>query len=89
MDIKVRNIDPTAVKKIDELAKKKGTSRNEFVRIQLKKLASENILKDEYMKMTEIFTEFRDELRVNNERLRLAEKKLAQIQVHIKNEEVF
>ena len=30
MDIKVRNVDPVAIKKIDELAKAKGISRNKY-----------------------------------------------------------
>lgn len=46
MDISLINIDPVAVKKLDELAKKKGMSRNEFVKIHLEKLAIENVLKD-------------------------------------------
>ncbi|MGG1218260.1 hypothetical protein ABE236_12485 [Priestia endophytica] len=39
MDIIVRNIDPTAVKKFDELAKEKGISRQEFLKGQLETLA--------------------------------------------------
>ena len=31
MEVKVRGIDPTAVKKIDELAKKQDVSRNTFL----------------------------------------------------------
>ncbi|SFQ85791.1 hypothetical protein [Priestia endophytica] len=34
MEIKVRNVDPVAVKKIDELAKEKGISRQEFLKGQ-------------------------------------------------------
>lgn len=39
MEIKVRNIDPVAVKKIDELARSKKLSRNEFLKIYLEKLS--------------------------------------------------
>jgi hypothetical protein len=39
MEIKVRNVDPVAVKKIDELAKEKGISRQEFLKGQLETLA--------------------------------------------------
>ncbi|KAB2487451.1 hypothetical protein [Priestia endophytica] len=39
MDIIIRNIDPTAVKKFDELAKEKGISRQEFLKGQLETLA--------------------------------------------------
>lgn len=39
MDIKIRNVDPVAIKKIDELAKKKGISRNEYLKNQISKIA--------------------------------------------------
>ena len=39
MDIKIRNLDPVAIAKIDELAKKKGISRNEYLKHQISKLA--------------------------------------------------
>ncbi|MFP7487647.1 hypothetical protein SFC65_26200 [Priestia filamentosa] len=39
MEIKVRNVDPVAVKKIDEMAKEKGISRQEFLKIQIETLA--------------------------------------------------
>lgn len=32
MDIKIRDVDAAAIAKIDELAKKKGLSRNEFLK---------------------------------------------------------
>ncbi|WP_338450553.1 ribbon-helix-helix protein, CopG family [Niallia oryzisoli] len=32
MDINVRNVEPVAVKKLDELAKAKGMSRSQYVR---------------------------------------------------------
>lgn len=43
MDISLRNIDPVAIKKIDELAKKKGISRNEYLRLHIQQIA---IVKD-------------------------------------------
>ncbi|MFP3888042.1 hypothetical protein U8V97_21600 [Priestia filamentosa] len=39
MEIKVRNVDPVAVEKIDEMAKEKGILRQEFLKGQLKMLA--------------------------------------------------
>lgn len=39
MNISVRDIDPVAIKKIDELAKKKGISRNEYLKNQILKIA--------------------------------------------------
>ena len=39
MEIKIRNVDPIAVKKIDELAKERKVSRQEFLKSQLETLA--------------------------------------------------
>jgi len=39
MDMFLRNIDPVAVKKIDELAKEKKISRQEFLKGQIETLA--------------------------------------------------
>ncbi|KMY52503.1 hypothetical protein AC623_20385 [Bacillus sp. FJAT-27231] len=39
MEVKIRNLDPVAIKKIDELAKKKGLSRQEFLKGQIETLA--------------------------------------------------
>jgi hypothetical protein len=39
VDLIVRNVDPVAVKKMDELAKEKGISRQEFLKGQLETLA--------------------------------------------------
>ncbi|PFT50389.1 hypothetical protein [Priestia megaterium] len=39
MDILLRDIDPTAVKKIDEIAKEKKISRQEFLKGQIETLA--------------------------------------------------
>ncbi|UOE62963.1 hypothetical protein HPB58_12655 [Priestia filamentosa] len=37
-EIKVRNVDPVAVKKINEIAKEKGISQQEFLKGQLETL---------------------------------------------------
>lgn len=47
MGIKIRNLDVTTVKKIDELAKAKKMSRNEFLKIQIENLALLDVTKDE------------------------------------------
>ncbi|WP_404900396.1 hypothetical protein PV791_04435 [Priestia filamentosa] len=39
MDILLRDIDPVAIKKIDELAKEKGVSRQYFLKGQIEMLA--------------------------------------------------
>lgn len=43
MNISIRDVDPVAIKKIDELAKKKGISRNEYLKIYIQQMA---IVKD-------------------------------------------
>lgn len=39
MDIKVRKVDPMAIKKIDEMAKEKNISREAYLRLFIEKLA--------------------------------------------------
>lgn len=53
MEIKVRGVDPAAVKKIDELAKTKGISRNEFLKIYLENLSVLNSLKNSQVRFEE------------------------------------
>ena len=43
MNISLRNIDPVSIRKIDELAKKKGISRNEYLKMYIQQIA---IIKD-------------------------------------------
>lgn len=40
MEVKVRNLSEVIVKKIDEQAKEKGLSRNEFLKVELEKILS-------------------------------------------------
>ncbi|PGM70954.1 hypothetical protein CN957_31360 [Bacillus cereus] len=39
MNLKIRDIDPVALKKIDEIAKRKGVSRQKFLKAQIEMLA--------------------------------------------------
>lgn len=43
MDVCIRKVDPVAIKKIDELAKIKGISRNEYLKKHIEQMA---IIKD-------------------------------------------
>ena len=43
MDVCIRGIDPVAIKKIDEFAKRKGISRNEYLKKHIEQTA---IIKD-------------------------------------------
>lgn len=47
MDLLLRNVDVVAVKKIDELAKTKKMSRNEFLKIHLEKFAQLDAFQEE------------------------------------------
>ncbi|TES50315.1 hypothetical protein E2L07_16105 [Halalkalibacterium halodurans] len=46
MNVIVRNLNPTKVKVIDELAKEKGMSRQEFLKVQIEKIATTNELSE-------------------------------------------
>ena len=39
VNLKIRDIDPVALKKIDEMAKRKGISRQKFLKAQIEMLA--------------------------------------------------
>ncbi|MED0988354.1 hypothetical protein [Bacillus nitratireducens] len=39
MNLKIRDIDPVALKKIDEIARRKGLSRQKFLKDQIEMLA--------------------------------------------------
>lgn len=39
VNLKIRDIDPVALKKIDEIAKRKGVSRQKFLKAQIEMLA--------------------------------------------------
>ena len=41
LEIKIRNVDPVALKKLDEMAKRKSISRQEFLKSLLEKIAYE------------------------------------------------
>lgn len=41
MDVLIRNCDPTAIKKLEEIAQKKSISRNEYLKSLLMKVAYE------------------------------------------------
>lgn len=51
MEIKIRNVDPIAVKKFDELAKKKSISRQEFLKSVLEKVAYEHEQSEREMRL--------------------------------------
>ncbi|MEM5003305.1 hypothetical protein [Priestia megaterium] len=54
MDMLLRDIDPTAVKKIDEIAKEKKISRQEFLKGQIETLAVFQEQKDREVELENI-----------------------------------
>lgn len=45
-EIRIRNVDAGAIAKIDELAEKKGLSRNQYLKNQIESLAVAGVLKE-------------------------------------------
>lgn len=59
MEIKIRNLDPSTVKKIDMLAKRKGLSRQEYLKNHLESFAVNDLhsdIIDRYEKQLEVNT---------------------------------
>lgn len=56
MDVLIRNVDPIAIKKLDESAKKKGISRQEFLKAILEKNAYDSELTDKDARVEMIIT---------------------------------
>lgn len=59
MEIKIRNLEPATVKKIDELAKQKGISRQEYLKNHLESFAVSGLHSD-------IIDRYEKQLQVNN-----------------------
>lgn len=55
MDIKMRNLDDVAIKKVDELAKQKGMSRNQFLKAYIEKIMWQNVSQEECFRLEELF----------------------------------
>ena len=56
MDVCIRKVDPVAIKKIDELAKRKGISRNEYLKKHIEQMAIINDIsetEDKYANLVE------------------------------------
>lgn len=67
MDVKVRGVDPVVVKKIDELAKKKHMSRNEYLRHCLNRYAVVPDVADLDSRYTELVTLMAERLEQAND----------------------
>lgn len=70
MDIKVRNVDPVAIKKIDELAKAKGISRNEYLKKYISQIAAMKEIKEVENKYSNLVNAVVDRLEQANDVIR-------------------
>lgn len=70
MDIKVRNVDPVAIKKIDELAKAKGISRNEYLKKYISQIAAMKEMKEVENKYSNLVNAVVDRLEQTNDVIR-------------------
>ena len=70
MDIKVRNVDPVAIKKIDELAKAKGISRNEYLKKYISQIAAMKEMKEFENKYSNLVNAVVDRLEQANDVIR-------------------
>jgi hypothetical protein len=59
MEIKIRNLEPATVQKIDELAREKGISRQEYLKRHLESFAISGLHSD-------IIDRYEKQLQVNN-----------------------
>ncbi|MDE7523264.1 hypothetical protein, partial [Ligilactobacillus salivarius] len=82
--IKVRNVDVVAVKKIDEMAKGKGMSRNEFLKNHIEKLMWTNIYEDERLRLEELFHASLIALEQMNEQLNNIEQNTNKVKKFLK-----
>ena len=70
MDIKVWNVDPVAIKKIDELAKAKGISRNEYLKKYISQIAAMKEMKEVENKYSNLVNAVVDRLEQANDVIR-------------------
>jgi len=69
MEIKIRNIDPTAVRKLDELAKAKKMSREKYLRELLETFSLTEFLKNQNRQYEELVKISLAQFRKNDELL--------------------
>lgn len=62
MDVLIRNVSPVAVKRIDQIAKEKGVSREEFLREQLEVISVVDLLQEQKEKINFEFDKLNEQL---------------------------
>ena len=79
MDVLIRNVSPVAVKKIDQIAKEKGVSREEFLREQLEVISVVDLLQEQKEKINFEFDKLNEQLDMLVETLLRNEKNYIRI----------
>ncbi len=59
LEVRIRNVDKSLIKYIDELANKKGMSRQEFLKIYLERVGSSSALRDEQRRIDDNLTDIK------------------------------
>ncbi len=70
-NIKIRDIDPAVVTKIDDLAKQKGMSRNAFLKMYIENLSVLGELKAQEDRFTQLVKTVNDTIKENARELAL------------------
>lgn len=74
MNVLIRNVSPVAVKRIDQIAKEKGVSREEFLREQLEVISVVDLLQEQKEKINFEFDKLNEQLNMLVETLLRNEK---------------
>lgn len=75
-EIRIRNVDAGSVARIDQLAKKKGVSRNEYLRKYIENLSVLNILKDTEERYTSTIKRITEAIDANTAEIRMLRSEL-------------
>ena len=74
MDIIIRNLDATVGRKLTELAKNKGISRQEYIRTYLTSLSVMNDMKELDLKYSSLVNDVVNVIQNNTEQLKIINK---------------
>lgn len=70
MDIKIRNVDPVVIRKMDEAARKKKISREEYLRRMINRTAALDDVKNIENKYTDLVEKVAACIRAQNDQLK-------------------
>jgi len=87
MDVLIRDIAPSVVKTIDEKAKSRGKSRNEYLKTMLERSAVIDAFYDERNEYVSLVKSMETILKHNAETLRYYQDTLDRLEVYLENAE--